>query len=110
MREPRGTTNPRLPRIERHTVNTEVQLANLEIREVSRFESDSKIGLPTTYWGGLPIIKDIPGVRPIPLIGWFVRKKGSNAIAQRSLIFAQTTMSPTIGDILSLFDTSLQRR
>ena len=110
VREPRGTTNPRLPRIERHTVNTEVQLANLEIREVSRFESDSKIGLPTTYWGGLPLVKDLPGVRPIPLIGWFVRRKGSNAIAQRSLIFAQTTMSPTIGDILNLFDTSLQRR
>jgi hypothetical protein len=110
VREPRGTTNPRLPRVERHTVNTEVQLANLEIREVSRFESDSKIGLPTTYWGGLPLLKDLPGVRPIPLIGWFVRRKGSNAIAQRSLIFAQTTMSPTIGDILDLFDTSLQRR
>lgn len=110
VRDPKGTTNPRLPRVERHTVNTEVQLANLEIREVSRFESDSKIGLPTTYKGGLPILRDIPGVRPIPFIGWFVRRKGSNAIAQRSLIFAQTTMSPTIGDILDLLDTSLQRR
>ena len=110
VREPKGTTNPRLPRVERHTVNTEVQLANLEIREVSRFESDSKIGLPTTYRGGLPLLKDIPGIRPVPFIGWFVRRKGSNAIAQRSLIFAQTTMSPTIGDILDLLDTSLQRR
>ena len=110
VREPRGTTNPRLPRIERHTVNTEVQLANLEIREVSRFESDSKIGIPTTYKGGLPLLKDIPGIRPVPFIGWFIRRKGSNAIAQRSLIFAQTTMSPTIGDILDLLDTSLQRR
>lgn len=110
VRDPKGATNPRIPRIERHTVNTEVQLANMEIREISRFESDAKIGIPTTYWGGVPILKDIPGVRPIPLIGWFVRRKGSNAIAQRSLIFAQTTMSPTIGDILELFDTSLQMR
>lgn len=110
VREPKGTTNPRIPRIERHTVNTEVQLANMEIREISRFESDAKIGIPTTYWGGVPLLKDLPGVRPIPLIGWFVRRKGSNAIAQRSLIFAQTTMSPTIGDILDLFDTSLQMR
>jgi len=110
VREPRGTINPQLPRVERHTVNTEVQLSNLEIREVSRFESDSKVGIPTTYRGGLPLVKDIPGVRPIPLIGWFIRRKGSNAIAQRSLIFAQTTMSPTIGDILDLIDTSLQRR
>ena len=110
VREPRGTVNPAIPRVQRHTVNTEVQLSNLELREVSRFESDAKIGIPTTYRGGLPILKDIPGVRPIPLIGWFVRRKGSNAIAQRSLIFAQTTMSPTIGDILDLFDSSLQRR
>ena len=110
VREPRGTTNPRIPRVERHTVNTEVQLANLEIREVSRFESDAKVGIPTKYWGGLPLVKDIPGIRPVPLIGWFVRRKGSNAIAQRSLIFAQTTMSPTIGDILDLSETSLQRR
>jgi hypothetical protein len=110
VRDPKGTTNPRIPRIERHTVNTEVQLANLELREISRFESDAKIGIPTTYMGGIPLLKDIPGVRPIPLIGWFVRRKGSNAIAQRSLIFAQTTMSPTIGDILDLFDTSLQMR
>ena len=110
VREPRGTINARLPRVERHTVNTEVQLANLEIREVSRFESNSKIGIPTTYRGGLPILRDIPGVRPIPLIGWFIRRKGSGAVAQRSLIFAQTTMSPTIGDILDLIDTSLQRR
>ena len=110
VREPRGTVNPAIPRVQRHTVNTEVQLSNLELREVSRFESDAKIGIPTTYWGGLPLLKDLPGVRPIPLIGWFVRRKGSNAIAQRSLIFGQTTMSPTIEDILDLFDSSLQRR
>jgi len=110
VRDAKGTTNPRIPRIERHTVNTEVQLANLELREISRFESDAKVGIPTTYMGGIPLLKDLPGVRPIPLIGWFVRRKGSNAIAQRSLIFAQTTMSPTIGDILELFDTSLKMR
>jgi hypothetical protein len=110
VREPNGTVNPQLPRIQRHTVNTEVQLGNLEVREVSRFESDSKIGLPTRYQGGLPLLKDIPGLRPIPVIGWFVRKGGKNAISQQSLIFAQTTMSPTIGDILDLLDVSLQRQ
>src|SRR6202008_3649421 len=35
VRDPRGTTTPRLPRVERHPVNTEAQLPNLEIREVS---------------------------------------------------------------------------
>ncbi|MET2736294.1 hypothetical protein ABXT16_12685, partial [Staphylococcus epidermidis] len=37
IREPNGTVNPQLPRIERHTINTEVQLSNMELREVSRF-------------------------------------------------------------------------
>jgi hypothetical protein len=37
LQEPNGSTNPQFPRIERHTVNTEVQLSNLETREISRF-------------------------------------------------------------------------
>ncbi len=107
VREPDDTRNPRLARIERHTVNTEVQLGNLEIREVSRFEANARLGLPTRYWGGLPILKDIPGVRPVPFIGWFIRRGGKAAVTQQSLIFAQTTMSPTIGDILELLDSSI---
>jgi hypothetical protein len=103
LQEPNGTTNPQFPRIERHTVNTEVQLSNLETREISRFESNARLGLPTTYWGGLPILKDIPYIRPwIPLVGWFVRKAGGNASAQQSVIFGQTTMYPTIGTIIEL--------
>ena len=103
IQEPNGTVNRQLPRIERHTVNTEVQLSNLEMREISRFESNSRIGLPTEYSGGLPIIKDIPKVRPyLPLLGWFVRKGGKAAVMQESLIFGQTTMYPTIGDIMEL--------
>jgi hypothetical protein len=107
LREPNGTTNPQFPRIERHTVNTEVQLSNLETREISRFESNARLGLPTTYSGGFPILKDIPGVRPwVPLVGWFVRKAGSNASAQQSVIFGQTTMYPTIGAIIDLLSDS----
>ncbi|HEU4510651.1 MAG TPA: hypothetical protein VFR78_20645 [Pyrinomonadaceae bacterium] len=103
IQEPSGTVSRQLPRIERHTVNTEVQLSNLEIREVSRFESNTRIGRPTEYSGGLPIIKDIPKVRPyLPLLGWFVRKGGKAAVVQQSLIFGQTTMYPTILDIMDL--------
>src|SRR5262249_47490528 len=69
IQEPDGTTNPQLPRIERHTVNTEVQITNMELREISRFESNARLGIPTQYWGGIPILKDIPYVRPyIPLL------------------------------------------
>ena len=105
LQEPNGTINPQLPRIERHTVNTEVQLSNLETREISRYESDARLGLPTQYWGGIPILKDIPYVRPwIPLVGWFVRKAGSNAVAQQSVIFGQTTIYPSIQNMVSLLE------
>lgn len=105
IQEPNGTVNPQLPRIERHTVNTEVQLSNLELREISRYESNARLGIATRYSGGLPILKDIPYVRYIPLVGWFVRTSGKAAITQESLIFGQTTMYPTIGDIMGLLTT-----
>lgn len=107
IREPDGTVNPQLPRIERHTVNTEVQISNLELREISRFESNARLGIANRYTGGLPIFKDIPYVRRIPLIGWFVRTGGRNAVTQQSLIFGQTTMYPTIGDIMDLLTTTV---
>jgi hypothetical protein len=95
------------PELERHTVNTEVQLSNLETREISRFESDSRLGLPTRYSGGVPVPKDIPYVRPwVPLIGWFVRKAGSDAVAQQSVIFGQTTIYPSIRSMVSLLEDS----
>jgi hypothetical protein len=100
--DPNGTMNPQLPRIERHTVNTEVQISNMELREISRYEANSRLGLPTKYWGGIPILKDIPYVRPVPLIGWFVRHGGSGAVSQESLIFGQTAIYPSIGEITDL--------
>ena len=110
IREPDGTLSQQLPRIERHTVNTEVQISNLELREVSRFEANAQIGIPTQYWGGVPILKDVPKLRSVPLIGWFVRKAGKTAFTQQSLIFARTTMYPTIGDITDLLTNPLRYR
>lgn len=100
--DPDGSINPQLPRIERHTVNTEVELNNLELREISRFNSNSRLGIPTTYKGGIPIIKDIPGVKYVPLLGWFSRRAGKAAVIQQSLMLGQTTMYPTIADIFDL--------
>lgn len=102
VRDPDGSINPQLPRIERHTVNTEVELNNLELREISRFSSNSRLGIPTTYKGGIPIVKDIPGMKYVPLLGWFVRRSGKAAVIQQSLMFGQTTMHPTIADIFDL--------
>jgi hypothetical protein len=103
VQEPNGSTDRQLPRIERHTVNTEVQLSNLEMREISRFDSNARVGRPTEYKGGFPIVRDIPKVRPyLPLLGWFVRRGGKAAVVQESLIFGQTTIYPTIADIMDL--------
>jgi hypothetical protein len=104
IRNPQGSVDPTMPSI-RHTINTEVQLSNLEIREISRYESNAKLGIPTKYWGGIPILADIPGFKPIPFIGWFVRHSGSNAEVQQSVIFGQTTIYPTIGSIVNLLQT-----
>lgn len=103
IREPDGTVNPQLPRVERHTVNTEVQLSNMELREISRFNANARLGLPKRTWGGLPIFNSIPWIRRnVPLIGWFVKKQGDAPFVQQSLIFGQTTMYPTIGDLMDL--------
>lgn len=102
IREPDGTTNPQLSRIERHSVNTEVQLSNHEIRTISQFDTNQQLGLPTRRQGGIPILRDIPILSDIPLIGWFTRTTGHAAKVQQSLILGQTTMFPTIGDVVDL--------
>ena len=106
VQEPNGSINPQLPRIERHTVNTEVELNNMELREISRFNTNARIGIPTKKSGGVPLVKDIPGMDKVPLLGWFTRRAGKNAVIQESLIFGQTTMYPTIGDLYELLHGS----
>lgn len=100
--EPDGTRNPLIPRIERHTVNTEVQISNMELREISSFETNTQIGRPERTGGGIPILNRIPILKEIPLIGYFYREAPSPAKRQESLILAQTVIYPTISDIAGL--------
>lgn len=107
VREPNGAVNPQVPRVERHTVNTEVQLSSMEIREISRFASNAQLGIPTQRSGGLPLLKDIDLLRDIPLIGWFRKRGGRGAVAQESLIMAQTTVYPTILEMSALLSPGM---
>lgn len=107
IQDPDKTSNPKLNRIERHTVNTEVQLSNFELREISRFQANSRLGLPEKKYGGIPILKDIPGLNEIPLIGWFSRQWGEAAVTQQSLIFGHTTIFPTIESIHGLLASDM---
>ena len=102
VREPDGTTNPSIPRVERHTVDDDVQLTNLELREVSRFESNNALGTPERRTGGLPLLKELPILKDIPIIGYYTRTAKKAAVRQESLIFAQTSMYPTVSDIVNL--------
>ncbi|MCW3051876.1 MAG: smc 2 [Chthonomonadales bacterium] len=102
IQAPDGSVTPDPSRIDRHTVNTEVQLTNLEVREISRFESNARLGTPTVQTGGFPIINQIPILRDIPILGYFYRRNASAATRQESIIFAQTSLYPTIGDIMNL--------
>ncbi|MCX6381926.1 MAG: hypothetical protein NT023_21020, partial [Armatimonadetes bacterium] len=110
VQEPNGTRTRQLPRVERHTINTEVQLSNLELREISRFETNSKIGVPERRSGGIPLLKELNYIKDIPLIGYFVRQAGSAAIRQESLILGQTTIYPTIAEIIDLLLESSRGR
>ncbi len=92
--EPTNSGQKGLGRVKRHFVDTEVQLGNLEWREISRYE----IALKAARTGqGVPLLQDIPIAgalfRPLPSDG---------ASIQKSIIVGQTTIYPTIQDLLGL--------
>ncbi len=99
---PDGTAGTDPSSIDRHTVNTEVQLSNMEFRDISRYEVNSKVGIPAGKFGGLPLVKDLPVLRDIPIIGYYYKQNAIQAERQDSIIFAQTSIYPTVGDIVNL--------
>lgn len=102
IREPDETTRPALSQIDSVTVNTEVTLDSHAVREIARYRSNARLGLPEQRFGGIPILKDIPVIQEIPLIGWFSRSYGQAPVIQQSLIFAETSVCPSIETVVSL--------
>lgn len=100
IQDPNGATRPQLNRIDAQTVNTEVALSNFSLQEIARYRSNSKLGIAERKTGGLPILRDIPGLNEIPLIGWFTRDYGEAAVVQQSVILADTTVYPTLECVL----------
>lgn len=101
LQDPRGTRDPILPRIDRHTINTDVQLSNGQFQVISSFDLNYKVGSPPRRGGGIPPFNQIPILRDIPILGYYTRS-GEAAVRQHSLIFASTVMYPTVGDIVNL--------
>lgn len=94
IREPVRADEKHLGRVKRHYVDTDVQLSNFELREVSRYTVALKAARTAK---GVPLLEDVPGVgvlfRPLP--------SDENSL-QQNLIMAQATIFPTLFDLMGL--------
>lgn len=94
IREPVRADEKHLGRVKRHFIDTDVQLSNFELREVSRYQVALKAARTSK---GVPLLEDIPvaGVlfRPLP---------SQESSLQQNQILAQATIFPTLFDLMGL--------
>jgi hypothetical protein len=94
VREPVRADEKHLGRVKRHFIDTDVQLSNFELREVSRYT----VALKAARTGqGVPLLQDIPVVgalwRPLP---------SQESSLQQNIILAQATIFPTLFDLMGM--------
>jgi hypothetical protein len=102
VRDPALREGRRVGKVDRHFFHTYVQDTSFELRELSRFETQTKVGEPPSRSGGIPLLKEIPIIREIPLIGYFSRRAGTAAGLQESLVFVHAVTYPTIANMTAL--------
>ena len=94
VREPVRADEKHLGRIKQHYIDTDVQLSNFELREVSRYVVALKAARTAK---GVPLLEDIPVVgalwRPLP---------SDEKSLQQNIIMAQATIFPTLFDLMGL--------
>jgi len=94
VREPVRADEKHLGRIKRHFIDTDVQLGNYELREVSRYRVALKASRTAR---GVPLLEDMPGLgmlfRPLPQ---------AESSLQQNIILAQATIFPTLFDLMGL--------
>jgi hypothetical protein len=94
VREPVRADEKHLGRVKRHFINTDVQLSNYELREVSRYTVALKASRTAR---GVPLLEDVPVVgvlfRPLP---------SAESSLQQNMILAQSTIFPTVFDLMGL--------
>ena len=94
IREPVRADEKHLGRVRQHFIDTDVQLSNFELREVSRYVVALKAERTAN---GVPLLEDIPLVgalwRPLPN-----REKS----LQQNIVMAQATIFPTLFDLMGL--------
>ena len=95
VREPVRADEKHLGRIKQHFIDTDVQLGNYELREISRYVVALKAA--RTGRGGVPLLQDIPGLgvlfRPLP---------SAESSLQENIIMGQATIFPTLFDLMGL--------
>lgn len=94
VREPVRADEKHLGRVKRHFIDTDVQLSNFELREVSRYQVALKASRTAR---GVPFLEDVPGVgvlfRPLPQ---------AESALQENLVYSQATIFPTLFDLMGL--------
>src|SRR5262249_23462448 len=94
VREPVRADEKHLGRVKRHFIDTDVQLGNYELREVSRYQVALKASRTSR---GVPLFEDIPIVgilfRPLP---------SAESSLQENIVLAQGTVFPTLFDLMGL--------
>ena len=94
IREPVRADEKHLGRVKRHFVDTDVQIGNFELREVSRYRVALKAERTSQ---GVPLLQDIPIAgalfRPLP---------SAESSLQQNLILAKTVIFPTLYDLMGL--------
>ena len=94
VREPVRADEKHLGRVKRHFVDTQVQLSNFELREISRYTVALKASRTSR---GVPLFEDVPVVgalfRPLP---------SDESSLQQNVILGQATIFPTVFDLMGL--------
>jgi hypothetical protein len=94
IREPVRADEKHLGRVKRHFIDTDVQIGNYELREISRYQVALKASRTSR---GVPFLEDVPGLgilfRPLPQ---------QESSLQENLILAQSVIYPTLFDLMGL--------
>ena len=94
IREPVRADEKHLGRVKRHYIDTNVQLGNYELREISRYQVALRASRTAK---GVPLLQDIPGLgvlfRPLP---------SAESSLQQNIILGQATVFPTLFDLMGL--------
>lgn len=94
IREPVRADEKHLGRVKRHFVDTDVQLSNFELREISRYTVALKASR-TAH--GVPLFEDVPVVGVL-----FRPQPSAESSLQQNIILGQSTIFPTLFDLMGL--------